>query len=241
MAEYSKKQLTDGSEGQTTPVSNVPVVPFDMDLYHWDNSEGKPPPIKKVCMSSVHQYWGSERDIELSEDEKALLRCRTIQFTGKFEPVKWSCRTPLPSGRLCPRRDRFKCPFHGPIIARDDQGRPSQTATDEPSTSGETSTQPGAPSSNISEADYNDIEAAVFAAKGLGPPSQQKGKKRKGGNVMSNKHTYLHLGNVGCVSWCIIPLVHQVARRSIPDSLILQLRRTHRGADWSGASSASKP
>jgi hypothetical protein len=132
-------------------------------------------------MSSVHQYWGSERDIELSEDEKALLRCRTIQFTGKFEPVKWSCRTPLPSGRLCPRRDRFKCPFHGPIIARDDQGRPSQTATDEPSTSGETSTQPGAPSSNISEADYNDIEAAVFAAKGLGPPSQQKGKKRKGG------------------------------------------------------------
>ena len=35
------------TEGQT-PVSNAPVVPFDMDLYHWDNSEGKPPPIKKV-------------------------------------------------------------------------------------------------------------------------------------------------------------------------------------------------
>ena len=28
--------------------SAVPVVPFDMDLYHWDNPEGKPPPIKKV-------------------------------------------------------------------------------------------------------------------------------------------------------------------------------------------------
>ena len=48
VAEYSKQQLTDGSEGQTTAISNVPVVPFDMDLYHWDNSEGKPPPIKKV-------------------------------------------------------------------------------------------------------------------------------------------------------------------------------------------------
>ena len=43
---------------------------------------------------------------------------------GKFEPVKWTCRAPLPSGRLCPRRDRFKCPLHGPVIARDNMGRP---------------------------------------------------------------------------------------------------------------------
>lgn len=28
--------------------SNVPVVPFDMDLYHWDNPKGKAPPINKV-------------------------------------------------------------------------------------------------------------------------------------------------------------------------------------------------
>ena len=28
--------------------SEIPVVPFDMDLYHWDNPEGKPPPIKRV-------------------------------------------------------------------------------------------------------------------------------------------------------------------------------------------------
>ena len=42
------------------------------------------------------------------KDEKALLKCRKIVFAGKFEPVKWSCRAPLPSGRLCPRRDRLK-------------------------------------------------------------------------------------------------------------------------------------
>ena len=45
---------------------------------------------------------------------------------GKFEPVKWSCRAPLPSGKLCPRKDREKCPFHGKIIARDNQGQPSR-------------------------------------------------------------------------------------------------------------------
>lgn len=46
-------------------------------------------------------------------------------FSGKFEPVRWSCRAPLPSGRLCPRRDREKCPIHGKIIARDNTGEPS--------------------------------------------------------------------------------------------------------------------
>jgi hypothetical protein len=36
------------------------------------------------------------------------LRTRVIEFTGKFEPVQWACRAPLPSGKLCPRRDRYK-------------------------------------------------------------------------------------------------------------------------------------
>ena len=47
-------------------------------------------------------------------------------FSGKFQPVKWSCRAPLPNGKLCPRRDREKCPFHGKIMARDSAGQPSK-------------------------------------------------------------------------------------------------------------------
>jgi len=34
------------------------------------------------------------------------------------------CRAPLPSGKLCPRRDKLKCPFHGKIIPRDSEGLP---------------------------------------------------------------------------------------------------------------------
>lgn len=34
------------------------------------------------------------------------------------------CRALLPSGRLCPRRDLFNCPFHGKIIPRDEEGLP---------------------------------------------------------------------------------------------------------------------
>lgn len=38
----------------------------------------------------------------------ANLRTRVIEFTGKFERVDRQCKAPLPSGRLCPREDRFK-------------------------------------------------------------------------------------------------------------------------------------
>ena len=43
-------------------------------------------------------------------------------------PVKWTCRAPLSSGRLCPRMDRVKCPFHGKIIARNNDGSPASPA-----------------------------------------------------------------------------------------------------------------
>ena len=89
---------------------------------------------------------------------------RIINFTGTFEPVTKACRFPLPSGKLCPRKDRYKvstvissilekrtwvklcfssihlqCPLHGPIIPRDEQGvpvdRPVQQGRDDGQTS----------------------------------------------------------------------------------------------------------
>jgi hypothetical protein len=33
---------------------------------------------------------------------------RKIEFTGQHKPVKWACRAPMPNGKLCERRDRFK-------------------------------------------------------------------------------------------------------------------------------------
>lgn len=35
-----------------------------------------------------------------------------------------ACNVPLDSGKLCPRRDKVKCPFHGKIIPRDHLGIP---------------------------------------------------------------------------------------------------------------------
>ncbi len=76
------------------------------------------------------RFWGSSSSAAEGEMEvpgSAETR-RAIDFSGRFVPVDRSCRAPLPSGRLCPRKDRFKCPLHGVIVPRDETGRPSNLA-----------------------------------------------------------------------------------------------------------------
>ena len=43
-----------------------------------------------------------------SQSALSAMTSRLIDFTGKFEPVQHECRAPLPGGKLCPRRDRYK-------------------------------------------------------------------------------------------------------------------------------------
>lgn len=58
------------------------------------------------------KFWGTTTVDDMDEipnpEGVAALRTRVIEFSGKFEPVKWSCRAPLPNGKLCPRKDRVK-------------------------------------------------------------------------------------------------------------------------------------
>ena len=106
-------------------LKKAPVVQFGMDLYHWGSNEEEAPSV--LDLKSLHCFWahGNDNDGYCPGDLKESLKSRTIKFTGEFEEVKWECRAPLPSGKLCPRRDKFKCPFHGEIIARDETGRPN--------------------------------------------------------------------------------------------------------------------
>ncbi|GFQ80146.1 UV-stimulated scaffold protein A, partial [Trichonephila clavata] len=108
-------------------LEKAPVLPYDIDLYHWEDEKPLVPEIVKF--DSLHKFWetkddDTEENEALKEVQIASLRTRKIDFSGKFEPVKWSCRAPLPSGKLCPRKDRYKCPFHGKIIKRDAAGNP---------------------------------------------------------------------------------------------------------------------
>ncbi|XP_025205576.1 UV-stimulated scaffold protein A-like [Melanaphis sacchari] len=109
-------------------VSTVPKLPFDIDLYHWEDEQLSAPRILPTNQDG-HSFWTSNSVMDTDCDGiiqpggSEILRTRVIEFTGKFERVDRQCRTPLPSGKLCPREDRFKCPFHGRIVPRDELGR----------------------------------------------------------------------------------------------------------------------
>lgn len=122
----SKVTLT-GDPKKDNLLKQAPVVPFGADLEHWENPDKMEAPLV-IKYDDLNVVWASNNDFSESSTDKeslAALKQRTISFVGKFEPVKWKCRAPMPNGKLCERMDRSKCPFHGKIIARNDQGQPT--------------------------------------------------------------------------------------------------------------------
>uniref|UniRef100_A0A3Q1IMN9 UV-stimulated scaffold protein A n=1 Tax=Anabas testudineus TaxID=64144 RepID=A0A3Q1IMN9_ANATE len=117
------KCSSSGPSSEQKPV-NAPVVPFGLDLYYW--GEEQPNAGKIVKAASQHQFW-VPAEVEEEVENNQLLeesRSRYISFPGSFTPVNHFCRAPLGNGKLCQRQDRLKCPFHGQIIPRDQEGRP---------------------------------------------------------------------------------------------------------------------
>uniref|UniRef100_A0A665VHK0 UV-stimulated scaffold protein A n=1 Tax=Echeneis naucrates TaxID=173247 RepID=A0A665VHK0_ECHNA len=118
----------DGGSGCILKISqksaNAPVVPFGLDLYYWGQEQ--PNAGKIIKAASQHQFWVPCEVEEEVENEQLLAesRSRYISFPGIFIPVSHYCKAPLGDGRLCHRQDRLKCPFHGPIIPRDQEGLP---------------------------------------------------------------------------------------------------------------------
>ncbi|XP_067374890.1 UV-stimulated scaffold protein A isoform X2 [Channa argus] len=111
------------SSSEQKPV-DAPVVPFGLDLYYWEQEQ--PNAGKIIKATSQHQFWVPAEVEEEVENDQLLAesRSRYISFPGNFTPVSHFCRAPVGNGQLCQRQDRLKCPFHGQIIPRDQEGRP---------------------------------------------------------------------------------------------------------------------
>nr|XP_012638826.1 UV-stimulated scaffold protein A isoform X5 [Microcebus murinus] len=104
--------------------ARAPFVPYGVDLCYWGQEQ--PAPRKILRSNSQHRFWKPsevEEEVE-SAAISEMLQSRHITFAGRFEPVQHRCRAPRPDGRLCERQDRLKCPFHGKIIPRDEEGMP---------------------------------------------------------------------------------------------------------------------
>ncbi|XP_054722367.1 UV-stimulated scaffold protein A-like [Uloborus diversus] len=168
----SKSSKDEPKEAKPDVLEKAPILPYDIDLYHWEDENPEIP--EKIRFDSLHKFWESKDDENeeaseaLKEAQLASLRTRKIDFSGKFEPVKWSCRAPLPSGKLCPRKDRYKCPFHGKIIKRDNVGNPIEEEA-KPQTTVPDWQDPAL---------LNDIEAATGINLKI-PEKRGKGKKQQ--------------------------------------------------------------
>ncbi|XP_074848414.1 UV-stimulated scaffold protein A isoform X1 [Carettochelys insculpta] len=172
--------------------SKAPIIPFGLDLYYWGQNQPTAGTILKF--SSQHRFWApSEMEEEVENKEVAdMLKSRCITFSSKFEPVKHKCRAPMPDGKLCERQDRFKCPFHGKIIPRDDSGNPinpEDRVREEKKRFEKQAAQPEWQDPEfmreVEEATGVDLGSSRYSGKGKG--GKNKGKKRKYPNLTDLK------------------------------------------------------
>ena len=164
------------SNSESSLKEKAPFVSFGRDLLAWDAEKYRE--LKSnISLGAAkefdvgHRFYGgncaSQTDSGVSEAVLSSITSRTIEFTGEYQPVLRSCKAPLPNGKLCPRQDRFKCPFHGEIIPRDACGNPvTSTVSDQPSTSSQSN-------------DWNDPQFLQELESSLGPDVILSRKKKK--------------------------------------------------------------
>ncbi|GAU13648.1 hypothetical protein TSUD_347520 [Trifolium subterraneum] len=115
-----------GNEPESNPLrskllTNAPVVSWGSHLDTWGSN--------RVFMANqrgldLDSHWGRvDDDAVIPSDKIAELSVPAMPYEEKQIEIQ-PCRAPLRKGGLCRRRDMKICPFHGPIIPRDDEGRP---------------------------------------------------------------------------------------------------------------------
>ncbi|KAJ2710538.1 hypothetical protein H4R19_003699 [Coemansia spiralis] len=124
---------SDAQQGELSAVEerlreSAPVVSYGADLMYWGQTEIN---ANTTGLEVRHRFLGSARDEPvLSDAARRGLQTRSVYVPEPERKAIKACRAPLKDGRLCPRRDLVKCPLHGPIVHRDEQGRPQ--SGDEP-------------------------------------------------------------------------------------------------------------
>ncbi|XP_027351989.1 UV-stimulated scaffold protein A homolog isoform X2 [Abrus precatorius] len=109
-------------------IAEAPVVRWGSHLDDWGS--------KRIFMANqrgleLESHWGRvEDDLVIPADKIAELSVPAMPYEEKKIEVR-PCMAPLRKGGFCQRRDLKLCPFHGPIIPRDDEGRPLNQSSSE--------------------------------------------------------------------------------------------------------------
>ncbi|QDZ20912.1 UV-stimulated scaffold protein [Chloropicon primus] len=73
----------------------------------------------------IEGHWGPTDASAVVPSDKAAIFNRRVSFYQAPSSGEISiCGARLPGGGLCQRRDKKICPFHGPVVPRDAEGRP---------------------------------------------------------------------------------------------------------------------
>ncbi|XP_054783422.1 UV-stimulated scaffold protein A homolog [Prosopis cineraria] len=111
----------DSNSPRSKLLAEAPVVRWSSHLDDWGSN--------RVFMANqrgleLDNHWGRvESDVVIPADKIAELNVHAAFYEEKQVEIQ-PCRAPLRKGGLCQRRDLRICPFHGPIIPRDEGGKP---------------------------------------------------------------------------------------------------------------------
>ncbi|KAJ3088341.1 hypothetical protein HK102_008980 [Quaeritorhiza haematococci] len=99
----------------------APEVEYGEDLEVWDKDEVL---LNTTGFESSH-FWATNGENPVLSGEALNTLKKRLVFVEPEKPKDIQpCRAPLRTGGLCKRRDLVKCPVHGPIIPRDENGLP---------------------------------------------------------------------------------------------------------------------
>eukprot|EP01105_Mastigella_eilhardi_P015694 TRINITY_DN3592_c0_g1_i13.p1 TRINITY_DN3592_c0_g1~~TRINITY_DN3592_c0_g1_i13.p1 ORF type:complete len:608 (-),score=168.37 TRINITY_DN3592_c0_g1_i13:2829-4484(-) len=94
-------------------LARAPVVKSDTFLFFWDKKEIS----LDTGLELSHRFYGTA---EPGAHTTTWERLQPITYKPKKKAVQ-RCNAPTSKGILCPRTDLEVCPFHGPIIPRDEK------------------------------------------------------------------------------------------------------------------------
>ncbi|KAL1206292.1 UV-stimulated scaffold-like protein [Cardamine amara subsp. amara] len=117
----TKKIGSSGDSIRDKLISEAPVVNWGSQLNNWDSTTEVRANHRGLELES---HWGRvDQDAVIPAEKIAELNLQATVYREERKETP-PCRAPLRKGGLCQRRDLRVCPFHGPLVPRDDEGNP---------------------------------------------------------------------------------------------------------------------
>ncbi|KAF9150351.1 hypothetical protein BG015_007836 [Linnemannia schmuckeri] len=111
----------EGEETREELLARAPLVPWDDDLAVWDKKDMA---FNTSGLEYSHRFLGVGDGSNLvSQDTLDRMKMRTRIYNPELPKEIKACRFPMSNGRLCMRRDLIRCPYHGPVVPRDELGQ----------------------------------------------------------------------------------------------------------------------